>query len=269
MSSHKSSRPAGDARAPAGVRRSRPLPALPPTIQARPSRSLTPRNDDEVLLGVRPASSATRLHRIVRWAPVVQPTRHRLDWRIGKCILDRRPCYLSAGTRRREVLKLYDTMSKQVSELEPLEQGQIKMYTCGPTVYRDAHIGNLRTYLMADWIRRTLEFQGVSVTQVKNITDVGHMRQEMLERGEDKVVAAALSRRQDPLRDSGQLHRALSLGRRQAEYHSRGPIPEGDGPHRRHDQDHRRPCGKGVGVRGGRERLLRDFEVPQLWPTLR
>ncbi len=96
------------------------------------------------------------------------------------------------------MLKLYDTMSKQVSELEPLEQGQIKMYTCGPTVYRDAHIGNLRTYLMADWIRRTLEFQGVSVTQVKNITDVGHMRQEMLERGEDKVVAAALSEGKTP-----------------------------------------------------------------------
>ena len=67
------------------------------------------------------------------------------------------------------------------------------MYTCGPTVYRYAHIGNLRTYLMADWIRRVLECRGYKVTHVKNITDVGHMRQEMLETGGDKVVLAALA----------------------------------------------------------------------------
>ena len=90
------------------------------------------------------------------------------------------------------MLRLYNTLTKQVAEVEPLEPGVIKMYTCGPTVYRDAHIGNLRTYLMADWIRRAFEYQGLSVTTVKNITDVGHMRQEELERGEDKVVAAAL-----------------------------------------------------------------------------
>ena len=89
------------------------------------------------------------------------------------------------------MLTLFDTMSKRRSVIDPLEPGVVKMYTCGPTVYRDAHIGNLRSYLMADWIRRALEARGLSVTQVKNITDVGHMRQEMLERGEDKVVAAA------------------------------------------------------------------------------
>ncbi len=72
------------------------------------------------------------------------------------------------------------------------------MYTCGPTVYRDPHIGNYRSYLMADWIRRALEFQGVSVRMVKNITDVGHMRQEVLELGEDKVIAEALARGMTP-----------------------------------------------------------------------
>ena len=72
------------------------------------------------------------------------------------------------------------------------------MYTCGPTVYRDAHIGNLRSYLMADWIRRILETQGLAVTHVKNITDVGHMRQEMLDRGDDKVIAAALAEGKTP-----------------------------------------------------------------------
>ena len=72
------------------------------------------------------------------------------------------------------------------------------MYTCGPTVYRHAHIGNLRTYLMADWIRRVLECRGIEVIHVKNITDVGHMRQEMLEAGGDKVVLAALAEGKSP-----------------------------------------------------------------------
>ena len=77
--------------------------------------------------------------------------------------------------------------------MEPLEPGLVRMYTCGPTVYRDVHLGNLRSYLIADLLRRALEVQGVSVKQVKNITDVGHMRQERLERGEDKVIAAAIA----------------------------------------------------------------------------
>ena len=88
-------------------------------------------------------------------------------------------------------MRLFNTLTKRVEELHPLEPGVVRMYTCGPTVYRYAHIGNLRFYLMADWIRRVLENQALQVIHVKNITDVGHMRQEMLERGEDKVIAAA------------------------------------------------------------------------------
>ena len=95
-------------------------------------------------------------------------------------------------------MKLYDTLTRQVKLVEPAESGVVKMYTCGPTVYRDAHIGNLRSYLMADWIRRTLEIQGIRVLHVKNITDVGHMRQEALEQGEDKVIAAAIAAGKTP-----------------------------------------------------------------------
>ena len=95
-------------------------------------------------------------------------------------------------------MKLYDSLTRQLKLVEPAEPGVVKMYTCGPTVYRDAHIGNLRSYLMADWIRRTMEFQGVRVLHVKNITDVGHMRQEALEQGEDKVIAAALAAGKTP-----------------------------------------------------------------------
>jgi cysteinyl-tRNA synthetase len=96
------------------------------------------------------------------------------------------------------MIKLYDSMTRQVTAVAPTEPGLVKMYTCGPTVYRDAHIGNLRSYMMADWIRRTLEIQGVRVLHVKNITDVGHMRQEVLEQGEDKVIAAALAAGKSP-----------------------------------------------------------------------
>lgn len=88
-------------------------------------------------------------------------------------------------------LRAFNTLTRRVEEFAPLKMGHASIYTCGPTVYRDAHIGNLRSYLMADWLRRFLEAQGISVRHVKNITDVGHMRVELLDRGEDKVLAAA------------------------------------------------------------------------------
>ena len=90
------------------------------------------------------------------------------------------------------MLRIYNTLSKRTEEVQPIEPGLVRMYTCGPTVYRDAHIGNLRTYLMADWLRRVLEAKGQQVRHVKNITDVGHMRQELVETGGDKMILAAL-----------------------------------------------------------------------------
>ncbi|MCH7786146.1 MAG: class I tRNA ligase family protein, partial [Chloroflexi bacterium] len=96
------------------------------------------------------------------------------------------------------MIRLYNTLTKQLEQVQPIDSDTVKMYTCGPTVYRDAHIGNLRSYLMADWIRRALEAQGLAVTHVKNITDVGHMRQEVLEQGGDKVIAAAIAEGKTP-----------------------------------------------------------------------
>ena len=91
------------------------------------------------------------------------------------------------------MLRIYNTLTKQTEEIEPIKPDSVTMYTCGPTVYRDAHIGNLRTYMMADWIRRVIQANGYEVYQIKNITDVGHMRQELVEAGGDKVIMAALS----------------------------------------------------------------------------
>src|SRR5205814_9562415 len=96
-------------------------------------------------------------------------------------------------------MKLYNTLTKRIEEILPLEAGKIKMYSCGPTVYRYIHIGNLRTFTMADWIRRTFEYRGFEVLHVKNITDVGHIRQEMVDRGEDKLLAQASKQGETPL----------------------------------------------------------------------
>ena len=88
-------------------------------------------------------------------------------------------------------MRLYNTLTRRIEPFEPIVAGQVRMYSCGPTVYRYIHIGNLRTFLMADWLRRSLTKAGYQVLHVKNITDVGHMRVEMLDRGEDKLIAQA------------------------------------------------------------------------------
>jgi cysteinyl-tRNA synthetase len=95
-------------------------------------------------------------------------------------------------------LRLYNTLSRQVEVVTPIDPSHARMYSCGPTVYRYIHIGNLRTFTMADWIRRALVAQGLTVTHVKNITDVGHMRQERVDQGEDKMIAQALKEGRTP-----------------------------------------------------------------------
>src|ERR1700742_2735951 len=69
-------------------------------------------------------------------------------------------------------LKLFNTESRQKEELKPLHNDRVLMYTCGPTVYNFAHIGNFRTYVFEDLLRRTLKFFGMQVKQVMNITDI-------------------------------------------------------------------------------------------------
>lgn len=88
----------------------------------------------------------------------------------------------------------YNTLTRKKEVFEPLVAGQVKMYTCGPTVYDYVHIGNLRSYVMADTVRRALEVEGFNVTQVKNITDVGHLTADDIaqgDSGEDKIERKA------------------------------------------------------------------------------
>lgn len=88
------------------------------------------------------------------------------------------------------MLKLFNTLSRQLEEFKPIDAGKVRMYTCGPTVYWDAHIGNFRSYVLEDVLVRTLELNGFEVTRALNITDVGHLVSDNDE-GEDKMEKGA------------------------------------------------------------------------------
>ncbi|MBI2238658.1 MAG: cysteine--tRNA ligase [Actinobacteria bacterium] len=96
-------------------------------------------------------------------------------------------------------MRLYNTLTRRVDEIVPVNDRKIRMYTCGPTVYRYAHLGNLRTFLLADLVRRALEFEGYEVTQVTNITDVGHMTDESSPEAVDKMLLAVEDEGLQPL----------------------------------------------------------------------
>ena len=93
-------------------------------------------------------------------------------------------------------MKLYDTKSRQLKEVTATD-GLLTMYCCGPTVYRDAHVGNLRTFMLADLILRVAALDGVKTKLVQNITDVGHMSEDFT--GDDKILAQATIERKSPL----------------------------------------------------------------------
>lgn len=96
-------------------------------------------------------------------------------------------------------MRLFNTLTRQVDEVAPVDERRIGMYTCGPTVYRYMHLGNLRTFMLADLIRRALEFEGHTVLQVMNITDVGHMTDESSPEAVDKMLLAVEDEGLQPL----------------------------------------------------------------------
>ena len=104
-------------------------------------------------------------------------------------------------------MKLYDTSRREVVEITPLVPGVLKIYACGPTVYRDAHVGNMRTFLLTDLIKRFAQYQGLNVELIQNITDVGHMADDTglggIDEGqgdtEDRVLAQAKTESIDAL----------------------------------------------------------------------
>ena len=95
-------------------------------------------------------------------------------------------------------MELYNTPTKRLESFKPIESNVVKIYTCGPTVYSFQHIGNLRTYIFADILKRSLHLMGYRTIQVMNITDVGHLTDDA-DQGEDKVEKAAQKSNQDAL----------------------------------------------------------------------
>ena len=87
-------------------------------------------------------------------------------------------------------MKLYNTLTRKVEEFIPIEEGKVKLYTCGPTVYSYAHIGNIRNYIGHDILDKTLRYLGYEVTRCMNITDVGHLTSDS-DSGEDKMLKGA------------------------------------------------------------------------------
>ena len=92
-------------------------------------------------------------------------------------------------------MKLYDTQSRALKEID-VTQEQIRMYCCGPTVYRDAHVGNLRTFLLSDLIARVIRLNGSKPHLIQNITDVGHMSEDFV--NDDKMLSQAKLEKIDP-----------------------------------------------------------------------
>ncbi len=95
------------------------------------------------------------------------------------------------------MLKLYNTLTREKEEFHPIKQNVVTMYSCGPTVYNYAHIGNLRTYVFMDMLRRSLRYCGYKIKGVMNITDVGHLLSDA-DDGEDKMEKAAKEQKKTP-----------------------------------------------------------------------
>ncbi len=95
------------------------------------------------------------------------------------------------------MLTLFNTLSRKVEPFKPITAGHVKLYACGPTVYNFSHIGNLRTYIFEDILRRTLEYNGYSVEHVMNVTDVGHLESDA-DLGCDKMELAAKREAKSP-----------------------------------------------------------------------
>jgi len=100
---------------------------------------------------------------------------------------------LKVGKSKPE-MKIFNTLTRKVEEIKPIKKGEIGMYSCGPTVYGRAHVGNMRAYIFADTLRRVLEYYGYKVKHVMNITDVGHLTSDA-DSGEDKMQKSAREER--------------------------------------------------------------------------
>ena len=98
-------------------------------------------------------------------------------------------------TNQRPQINLFDTKTRQLQPLTSSDGKSLRIYGCGPTVYRDAHVGNMRTFLLSDIVIRVAKYLGYEIKFIQNITDVGHMSEDFVE---VKILAQAKAESKDP-----------------------------------------------------------------------
>jgi cysteinyl-tRNA synthetase len=122
-------------------------------------------------------------------------TAQRCPWHFGRAF---RSGKLRFVLQAPAAVRLYNTFTRTKEALTPATAGTVRIYSCGPTVYRYVHIGNLRTFMLPDLLCRTLEYLGYETEQVMNITDVGHLTDDTFDRGEDKMLVSARLEKKSP-----------------------------------------------------------------------
>ena len=147
-------------------------------------------------------------------------------------------------------MRLYNTLSREVEEIVPVDGRQVRIYSCGPTVYRYIHIGNMRSFMLGDLIRRALRFEGYDVRWIMNITDVGHMTDEVSDSGRDKMELAESDEGLSAAEIAEKYTEAFLEDADLRGHRTGRPLPAGHGPHPRDDLDHRDADREGPRVRG-------------------
>jgi cysteinyl-tRNA synthetase len=130
-------------------------------------------------------------------------------------------------------MRLYSSLSRQVEQVEPVDGRTLKIYSCGPTVYRYIHIGNFRSFMLGDLIRRVARYEGLDATLIMNITDVGHMTDDVSDTGRDKMELAQADEGLTPKQIAEKYTTAfledgdlLNIGRADAYPHATEYIPQ-------------------------------------------
>ncbi len=152
-------------------------------------------------------------------------------------------------------LKLFNSLTRQTETFEPIHAGEARVYSCGPTVYNYPHIGNMRAYVFADTLGRTLTFKGYELTHVINITDVGHLTDDA-DAGEDKMEKMAAETGAVHLGHRRALQAGLLGGRAGAQHPPAGAMDDRDGLCPADDRVRRRHRGQAL-LRAGERPLFR------------
>ena len=160
------------------------------------------------------------------------------------------------------IVRLYDSLTRELHDVSPVDGETVKIYSCGPTVYRYIHIGNMRSFMLGDLIRRALRFEGSRVRWIMNITDVGHMTDEVSDTGRDKMELAEADEGLSAAEIATEVHGRVPAGRGPRWHRARRPVSARHRAHRGHDQGDPDPDREGPRVRGRRVRVLRRHDVP-------